>query len=94
MTRAGRAWLLLAALAVAALPMARAAKVYRWVDRQGVVHYGDSAPAANAVVGGSSRVKVIPVQAEPGAMVALPPAAKIRSSTDSRARVSRPVITT
>ena len=71
MTRAGRAWLLLAALTVAALPMARAAKVYRWVDRQGVVHYGDSAPAANAAVGGDARVKVIPVRAEPGAMVAL-----------------------
>ena len=71
MTRAGRAWLLLAALAVAALPIAHAAKVYRWVDAKGVVHYGDSAPAANAVVGGNARVKVIPVRAEPGAMVAL-----------------------
>ena len=68
MTRAGRAWLLLAALAVAALPIAHAAKVYRWVDAKGVVHYGDSAPAANAVVGGNARVKVIPVRAEPGAI--------------------------
>ena len=71
MTRAGRAWLLLAAFAAAALPIAHAAKVYRWVDRQGVVHYGDSAPAANAMVGNNARVKVIPVRAEPGAMVAL-----------------------
>ena len=71
MTRAGRARLLLALLAIAALPLAQAGKVYRWVDRQGVVHYGDRAPEANAVVGGNARVKVIPVRAEPGAMVAL-----------------------
>ena len=71
MIRAGRARLLLALLAIAALPLAHAGKVYRWVDRQGVVHYGDRAPEANAVVGGNARVKVIPVRAEPGAMVAL-----------------------
>lgn len=71
MTCAGRALLLLAAITIAATPLARAAKVYRWVDRQGVVHYGDSAPAANAVAGGHAQVKVIPVPAEPGAMVAL-----------------------
>jgi murein DD-endopeptidase MepM/ murein hydrolase activator NlpD len=69
-TGAGRACLLLAAIAIAAAPV-RAAKVYRWVDSHGVVHYGDRAPAANAVVGGSTGVKVIPVRAEPGAMVAL-----------------------
>ena len=71
MSCAGRALLLLAAIAIAATPLARAAKVYRWVDRQGVVHYGDSAPAADAVVGGKAQVKVVPVRAEPGAMVAL-----------------------
>jgi murein DD-endopeptidase MepM/ murein hydrolase activator NlpD len=71
MIRATRALLLIAAVAVATLPAARAAKVYRWVDRHGVVHYGDSAPAATAVSGGSAGVKVIPVRAEPGAMVAL-----------------------
>ena len=73
MIRAGRALLLCASIAIAivAAPAARAAKVYRWVDRQGVVHYGDSAPAANATVGGGARVRVIPVPAEPGAMVAL-----------------------
>lgn len=71
MTDAGRAWLLVLALAVGTPPTAHAAKVYRWVDRQGVVHYGDSAPDAKTVVGGNARVKVIPVRAEPDAMVAL-----------------------
>ena len=71
MNRAARAWLLPAALVLAALPLAHAARIYRWVDRQGVVHYGDSAPAANAALGGDARVRVIPVRAEPGAMVAL-----------------------
>lgn len=71
MIRAGRVVLLLAAFAIAAMPMARAGKVYRWVDRQGVVHYGDRAPDASAAVGGNANVKVIPVRAEPGAMVAL-----------------------
>ena len=71
MTGTGHAWLLLAALAIAATPLARASKVYRWVDAKGVVHYGDSAPDNAAVAGGSAKVKVIPVRAEPGAMVGL-----------------------
>ena len=72
MNRAATAlsWLWLA-IALAALPAARAAKVYRWVDGQGVVHYGDRAPDASAVSGGGTGVKVIPFHAEPGAMVAL-----------------------
>jgi murein DD-endopeptidase MepM/ murein hydrolase activator NlpD len=71
-SRAGIALLLLlAALAIAAAPAARASKVYRWVDRHGVVHYGDRAPDASAVSGGSTGGRVIPVRAEPGAMVAL-----------------------
>jgi len=68
---ATRALLLSVAFAIAAVPLARAAKVYRWVDAQGVVHYGDRAPNGTAVAGGNAQVKVIPVRAEPGAMVGL-----------------------
>jgi murein DD-endopeptidase MepM/ murein hydrolase activator NlpD len=38
----------LAVLAWLAVPSARAGKVYRWVDAQGVAHYGDRAPAGPA----------------------------------------------
>lgn len=58
---------LLAAL-VAASGAAQAGKVYKWTDRNGVVHYGDRPPEAKAA---ASPVKVIPVQAQPGAMVRL-----------------------
>ena len=71
MSRAFRAWLLASALIVVAPPAAHAGKVYRWVDRHGVVHYGDRVPDASAVVGGNAQVKVIPVPAQPGAMVGL-----------------------
>lgn len=71
MIRASRAWWLPVALAIAALPAAHAARVYRWVDRHGVVHYGDSVPDIAVVKGGNTGVKVVPVRAEPGAMVAL-----------------------
>jgi hypothetical protein len=49
---------------------AQAAKVYRWTDAKGITHYGDRAPdpAAHARAG---NFKVIPVRAEPGAMVRL-----------------------
>lgn len=60
---------LLACCAAALLPLAHAAqKVYRWTDRNGVVHYGDRPPGAGAAV---RNMKVIPVRAEPGAMVRL-----------------------
>ena len=57
-----------AMLACIALPT-HAGKVYRWVDKNGIVHYGDHLPpeAAND----RARVKVIPVRAEPGAMARL-----------------------
>jgi murein DD-endopeptidase MepM/ murein hydrolase activator NlpD len=64
-----RAIALLACALACALPVAQAGKVYRWVDKNGVVHYGDRAPDAKATQG--RAVKVIPVQAEPGAMVRL-----------------------
>lgn len=48
---------------------AHAGKVYRWVDKNGIVHYGDHPPAEAAKAG--ARVKVIPVRAEPGAMARL-----------------------
>jgi hypothetical protein len=46
-----------------------AGKIYKWTDRNGVVHYGDRAPEGAAVKAG--HVQVIPVRAEPGAMVRL-----------------------
>lgn len=52
-----------------ALSATTSAQVYRWVDKKGVVHYGDQQPQ-NAT---SSRikVKVIPVTVEPGAIARL-----------------------
>lgn len=55
------------ALALAA-NTADGARVYRWKDANGVVHYGDRPPADAAAAG---ELKVIPVRAEPGAMVRL-----------------------
>ena len=63
-----RLWPALLAALVAAAGVAHAGKVYKWTDRNGVVHYGDRPPDANAAV---KQVKVIPVQAQPGAMVRL-----------------------
>jgi murein DD-endopeptidase MepM/ murein hydrolase activator NlpD len=48
---------------------AHADKVYKWVDRNGVVHYGDRPPDGASAQ--PSRVEVIPVRAEPGAMARL-----------------------
>lgn len=61
---------LAALVAVAALSAGRAdaAKVYRWKDRNGVVHYGDRPPGAAAR---ADEVTVIPVRAEPGAVARL-----------------------
>ncbi len=56
-------------VAAAGALVAHAAKVYKWTDRNGVVHYGDRAPD-NATVQGRN-ITVIPVRAEPGAMVRL-----------------------
>ncbi|MDQ3161205.1 MAG: M23 family metallopeptidase [Pseudomonadota bacterium] len=46
---------------------AASAQVYRWVDRNGVVHYGDRQPANAAV----SKVRVIPVPVEASAIARL-----------------------
>lgn len=46
-----------------------ATRVYRWTDRDGVVHYGDHAPDAAKVQ--ARDIRVIPVRAEPGAVVRL-----------------------
>ncbi len=43
------------------------AQVYRWVDRNGVVHYGDRQPGNAA----ASKVRVIPVPVEPSAIARL-----------------------
>ena len=56
-------------IAVAAAPPSHASKIYRWTDRNGVVHYGDHAPDGGTA--GKSRVTTIPVRAEPGAMARL-----------------------
>ena len=55
------------ALLVALLPVAGRAQVYRWVDKNGVVHYGDRQPGNAAV----SKVRVIPVPVEPSAIARL-----------------------
>ncbi|MDQ3617589.1 MAG: M23 family metallopeptidase [Pseudomonadota bacterium] len=48
-----------------------AAKVYRWTDRNGITHYGDRLPEAQASGVVSGSLKRIPVRAEPGAIAAL-----------------------
>lgn len=48
---------------------ADAAKVYRWTDRNGVSHYGDHVPDSPGAR--PADVRVIPVEAEPGAMARL-----------------------
>ncbi|MGN6513045.1 MAG: peptidoglycan DD-metalloendopeptidase family protein [Lysobacteraceae bacterium] len=60
--------LLLVALATATLP-AGAAHVYRWTDPAGIVHYGDRAP--DPARARARDLRVIPVPAEPGAVVRL-----------------------
>ncbi len=63
--------LLCAAALLAGAAPAHAAKVYKWTDRNGVTHYGDSAPdASNAAVKADS-VTIIPVTAEPRAVARL-----------------------
>ena len=47
--------------------MRAAAQVYRWVDKNGVVHYGDRQPG-NASM---SKVRMLPVPVEAGAMARL-----------------------
>ena len=52
-----------------ALPVASSNKVFRWTDSHGVVHYGDRAPDKAAAQ--ARDIRVIPVRAEPGAVVRL-----------------------
>lgn len=54
---------------LAALPAAHAGKVLRWVDANGVVHYGDHLP--QSVDATRTRVERLQVAAEPSAIVAL-----------------------
>jgi hypothetical protein len=49
---------------------AQAAKVYRWKDANGITHYGDSAPDKSQRAS-AGNLRIIPVRAEPGAMVRL-----------------------
>ncbi|MCC8364005.1 M23 family metallopeptidase [Lysobacter sp. A6] len=68
--RAHVRWLAVACVALACVAMgAHAGKVYRWVDKNGVVHYGDRPPPDAKLEG--QQVRVIPVRAEPGAMARL-----------------------
>ena len=62
--------LLLPVLLAVLLPAAHAARVYRWTDRNGVVHYGDHAPDSTTRTQ-ARDYKVIPVVAEPGSVVRL-----------------------
>jgi murein DD-endopeptidase MepM/ murein hydrolase activator NlpD len=65
-------WALFAALGIAlalALPAVASNKIYRWTDRNGVVHYGDRVP--DTVKAQARDIRVIPVRAEPGAVVRL-----------------------
>jgi murein DD-endopeptidase MepM/ murein hydrolase activator NlpD len=65
-------WVRFAALGVAlslALPAAPSSKVYRWTDSKGVVHYGDHVP--DGAKAQARDIRVIPVRAEPGAVVRL-----------------------
>lgn len=65
-----RRWTVVACAMLACVALAaHAGKVYRWVDKNGVVHYGDSPPPDAAKAG--AQVKVIPVRHEPGAMARL-----------------------
>ncbi|GAB3104141.1 peptidoglycan DD-metalloendopeptidase family protein [Lysobacter terrae] len=50
---------------------AYAAKVYKWTDKNGITHYGDSAPDGASPAVKSGSVKVIPVIAEPRAVARL-----------------------
>jgi murein DD-endopeptidase MepM/ murein hydrolase activator NlpD len=60
-----------AAFVAAAGMSAHAAKVYKWTDKNGITHYGDSAPDSASAAVKSGSVKVIPVAAEPGAVARL-----------------------
>ena len=60
-----------AAFVAAATMSAHAAKVYKWTDKNGITHYGDSAPDSASAAVKSGSVKVIPVAAEPGAVARL-----------------------
>ena len=55
------------ALLLAALSPLAAGQVYRWVDKQGRVHYGDR-PPANAA---PAKIRTIPVPVEPTAIARL-----------------------
>lgn len=51
-------------LALAALPLAASAELYKWIDEKGVVNYGDRPPAnarqARALDESTARVSVVP----------------------------------
>jgi murein DD-endopeptidase MepM/ murein hydrolase activator NlpD len=63
--------LLAATLAIGAAAGAHAAKIYKWTDRNGVTHYGDSAPDSASPAVKSGTLKVIPVTVEPRAVARL-----------------------
>jgi murein DD-endopeptidase MepM/ murein hydrolase activator NlpD len=67
MPRARAAALLLALACIAAGAVHAGDKVYRWVDKQGRVHYGDRPPAGAA----AAKVRTIPVPVEPTAIARL-----------------------
>jgi murein DD-endopeptidase MepM/ murein hydrolase activator NlpD len=66
-----RAVVMAAVLASGLAPVVHAAKVYKWTDRNGVTHYGDSAPEGTHPAVKAGTVQVIPVVAEPRAVARL-----------------------
>lgn len=47
------------------------ARVYRWVDRNGVTHYGDRPPTGQEARNASTPVRSVPIRVEPGAVAGL-----------------------
>ncbi|QNP41215.1 peptidoglycan DD-metalloendopeptidase family protein [Lysobacter solisilvae (ex Woo and Kim 2020)] len=66
-----RAVVLATVLACGLAPGVHAAKVYKWTDRNGVTHYGDSAPEGSNPAVKAGSVQIIPVAAEPSAVARL-----------------------
>lgn len=55
-------------LSLLAAPAAQAGKLYRWTDRNGVSHYGDKPPDAQARSRSVGEVATIPFRSEPTAV--------------------------
>lgn len=89
---------LFAAMAVAVLSMTAQAEVYKWIDKEGNVHYGDTPPAnvrpktVNVVppVSGQAKTGQEPAQAEQKAAAAAPAVPPIQVTINPPAPESAP----